>query len=193
VTQFHFDAGSYLDVIRAEVPKYDELQEEVARLVRGPIDFVLDLGAGTGSTSAAVLRRFPEARVILLDESPQMLAIASSSFRPERIADTIVGDLLDALPDGRFDAVVSALAIHHLDAQRKRQLFARLRDVVKSDGCFVIADVVVPDDPHDAVTALSPDVDHPDRVTDLLAWLREAGFDASCPWKWKDLAIVAAV
>ncbi len=180
-------------MIRAEVPKYDELQAEVARSVAGPVELVLDLGAGTGSTSAAVLRRFPEARVVLLDESTQMLAVATSSLPSERIEHTIVGDLLDTLPGVVFDAVVSALAIHHLDANRKQQLFSRLRGVVKPGGCFVMADVVIPEDPCDAVTPLSPHIDRPDRVTDLLAWLREANFDPSCIWAWKDLAIIASV
>ena len=193
LTQFHFDADSYLGMIRAEVPKYDELQEELSRSIAGPVELVLDLGAGTGSTSAAVLRRFPEARVVLLDENPQMLTVAANSLPLERIEHTIVGDLLDALPGAVFDAVVSALAIHHLDASRKQQLFSRLRAVVKPGGHFVMADVVIPDDPRDAVTPLSPHIDLPDRVTDLLAWLREANFDPSCTWAWKDLAIIASV
>jgi tRNA (cmo5U34)-methyltransferase len=104
-----------------------------------------------------------------------------------------VGDFLDTLPDAAFDAVVSVLAIHHLDAQRKRQLFSRLREVVKPGGSFVMADVVIPDDLRNAVTPLSPSIDRPDRVTDLLAWLREANFDPSLHWAWKDLAIIAAV
>jgi len=179
-------------MIRAEVPKYDELQEEVARSVAGPVEMVLDLGAGTGSTSAAMLRRFPEARLVLLDENPQMLAVATDSLPSARVEHTIVGDLLNALPRTVFDAVVSALAIHHLDASRKRQLFSRLREIVKPGGCFVMADVVIPDDPGDAVTPLSPHIDRADRVTDLLAWLREANFDPSCTWAWKDLAIIAS-
>jgi tRNA (cmo5U34)-methyltransferase len=137
-----------------------------------------------------VLRHHPDASVVLLDENPEMLEHAAARA-PDR-ARTVEGDLLDALPDDRFDLVVSALAIHHLDATRKRALFARLRDVVADGGCFVMGDVVVPEDPADAVTPIEPGVDLPDRLDDVLAWLAEAGFDADVTWRWHDLVVVRA-
>jgi tRNA (cmo5U34)-methyltransferase len=179
-------------MIRAEVPLYDELQEQVAEAITGPVARILDLGAGTGGTTSAVLRRFPQASAVLVDESNEMLAVACASLPSDRIERAIVGDLLDELPDGAFGAVVSALAVHHLDAFRKRTLFTRLRKLVGARGCFVMADLVVPEDPSDAVTPLSPGIDCPDRLGDLLSWLGEAEFDATCVWSWKDLVVILA-
>jgi tRNA (cmo5U34)-methyltransferase len=105
---------------------------------------------------------------------------------------TIAGDLVDALPDDRFDLVVSALAIHHLDGARKRALFRRLAEIVDVGGRFVMGDVIVPDDASDAVTPIEPGVDLPDRLDDLVAWLGDAGFDAAVTWRWHDLVVVAA-
>ncbi len=192
MTQFHFDAGSYLKMIRAEIPVYDELQDHVARSLTPPVGAFLDLGVGTGATSKAVLHRFPDASVVLLDESAEMVAAAQASLPPDHVARTIVGDLLDQFPEDGFDAVVSALAVHHLRADRKRELFRRVRASLASGGQFVMADVVVPVDPEDAVTGLSPDFDHPGRLSDLLEWLVDAGFTASSVWTWKDLAVVSA-
>jgi tRNA (cmo5U34)-methyltransferase len=192
MTQFHFDPDSYLRMIRDEVPVYDELQDQVANALTGPVARILDLGAGTGSTTRAVLRRFPRATVVLVDESSQMLAVARASLPPDRIERVIVGDLLDELPDSDFGAVVSALAVHHLDAPRKRLLFTRLRKLVGAGSSFVMADLIVPEDPRDAVTPLSPGVDRPDRLRDLLNWLAEAEFDATCIWAWKDLVVILA-
>jgi hypothetical protein len=58
---------------------------------------------------------------------------------------------------------------------------------------FVLADVIVPQQPEDAVAPLTPDYDLPDRLDDQLAWLRAAGFDAEPTWVRGDLAVVRAV
>jgi tRNA (cmo5U34)-methyltransferase len=191
VSQFHFDPDTYLEVIRAELPAYDELEQAVGDATAGgDVRRVLDLGVGTGETTRSVQRLHPDASFVVLDEHPGMLELVAA--RIPAVERTITGDLLDALPDERFDLVVSALAVHHLDSPRKRALFARLRDVVADGGRFVLGDVIVPDDPADAVTPIEPGVDLPDRLDDLLAWLRDAGFDAEVTWRWHDLVVVRA-
>jgi SAM-dependent methyltransferase len=55
-----------------------------------------------------------------------------------------VARLEDPLPQGSFDLVFSALAIHHLDGSAKADLFARVAAVVAPGGRFVIGDVVTP-------------------------------------------------
>jgi hypothetical protein len=57
----------------------------------------------------------------------------------------------------------------------------------------VLADVVVPDDPADAITPLSPGFDLPSRVDEQLDWLGEAGLDARVVWSDRDLAVIVAV
>jgi SAM-dependent methyltransferase len=82
-----------------------------------------------------------------------------------------VGRLEDRLPDGSFDLVVSALAVHHLDAAAKADLFVRVADQLRPGGRFVLGDVVVPDDPADAVTPIDGWYDKPSTVADQLRWL----------------------
>ena len=194
--QYHFDPTTYLEIIRTELPDYDTLQAEIGRLVHesavGDAPRVLDLGGGTGSTSRAVLDARPAARLVLVDENPYMLAVASDFLPAASIECTIVADLGDPLPDGPFDLVVSALAVHHLDRAQKRALFARVHDRLAPGGRFALADVVVPIDPTDAVTPLSPGYDQPDAVADLLTWLRDAGFRADTVWANRDLAVFVA-
>jgi SAM-dependent methyltransferase len=93
------------------------------------------------------------------------------------------------LPDGPFDLVFSTLAIHHLDT--KADLFRRVASVLAAGRRFVFGDVVVPRDPADAVTPLSPDYDLPSRVDEQLGWLQDAGFEASVVWAARDLAVIA--
>jgi tRNA (cmo5U34)-methyltransferase len=186
VSQFHFDPETYLDLMAAEVPQYEQLQAEVAGATQGlAVGRLLDLGAGTGMTSQAVLDVHPDARVVGVDESEAMLSHARRAL-PET-SDLRVARLEDPLPDGPFDLVVSALAVHHLDGEGKADLFAR---VLAPGGRFVLGDVVVPDDPADVVTPIDGVYDTPSRAADQLGWMADAGFDCRVHWTSKDLAVL---
>jgi tRNA (cmo5U34)-methyltransferase len=84
------------------------------------------------------------------------------------------------------------LCVHHLEGSLKRDLFARVRDVLAPGGRFVLGDVVVPVDRADAVIPLSAGYDHPSPLADQLEWLAETGFEACVVWEHKDLAVVVA-
>jgi tRNA (cmo5U34)-methyltransferase len=186
--QFHWDPDGYLEMVRAEVPDYDRVQDELARATEGvAARRVLELGTGTGVTSRRVLDRHPQAQLTGVDSSEQMLAVADLPG-----ADLRLQDLRDALPEGPFDLVFSALAIHHLDGPGKANLFARVAAVLAPGGRFVMADVIVPEDPADVVTPLDAGFDLPDTVVDLLAWLGDAGLRARVSWQARDLAVFVA-
>lgn len=187
--QFHFDPASYLETIRAEVPAYDELQDAVAEAAAGiHAERVLELGVGTGQTSRRVLDLHPEAELVGIDESAEMLAAASADVA----ADLRVSRLQDPLPEGNFDLVVSALAVHHLDGAGKADLFARVADRLRPGGRFVLGDVVVPDDPVDVVTPIDGVYDQPSTVNDQVRWLAAAGLHAEVVWVRQDLAVIVA-
>jgi tRNA (cmo5U34)-methyltransferase len=187
VTQFHFDPETYLENIRADIPAFDELQDETVKATEDvAASEILELGVGTGETARRVLAVHRDARLVGIDESEAMLAASDLD------ADLRVSRLEDPLPEGQFDLVVSCLAVHHLDAAGKRDLFSRVAAVLRPGGRFVLADVVVPERGEDAVTPTTPDFDRPDRLDDQLGWLREAGFAPETTWSWKDLAVVRA-
>jgi tRNA (cmo5U34)-methyltransferase len=189
VGQYHFDPATYLAMIRADVPAYDEFQDAVAAATRGVrARRLLDLGVGTGETARRVLALHPGAELVGIDESESMLAVARAGLD----GDLRVGRLEDPLPPGPFDLVVSALAVHHLDGAGKRDLFGRIHDALEPGGRFVLGDVVVPERPEDAITPLTPGFDHPDRLEDVLRWLDEAGLPGDVLWQRQDLAVVCA-
>jgi tRNA (cmo5U34)-methyltransferase len=186
--QFHWDPQAYVDLVHAEVPDYERLQDEVGRATEGiAARRLLELGTGTGITTRRVLARHPGAQLTGVDSSPEMLAAADL---PD--ADLREQDLRDPLPDGPFDLVFSALAVHHLDAEGKADLFERVGAALAPGGRFVLADVVVPEDPADVVTPLDPGFDLPETIDDLLAWLRDAGLDPRVSWQSRDLAVLVA-
>ena len=188
--QYHFDPATYLAMVLAEVPAYRDLQHQVAEAARG-IDAgsILELGVGTGETASVVLAVHPGVRLVGIDESEPMLALARDRFPT---ADLRVQRLEDPLPEGSYDLVVSALAVHHLDNAAKSELFRRVHAQLRPGGRFVLADVVVPDDPEDAVTPLGPPHDKPSPLADQLSWLQQAGLQPTVRWQHKDLVVIAA-
>ncbi|HEY8583446.1 MAG TPA: class I SAM-dependent methyltransferase [Capillimicrobium sp.] len=175
---------------------------------------VLDLGAGTGLLSARVAAAHPGAELTLLDGAPAMLEQGRERLGGR--AACVVGDLTGELPDGPWCAIVSALAIHHLDDDGKRALYARVHDALAPGGVFVNAEQVLAPGPllqaefrrwHEAearergVTddewAASLERMRHDRwstVCDQLAWLREGGFaEAGCLFSDRCFAVLVAV
>lgn len=187
----HFDPLTYADMIREDIPDYERFQEELADASGAGAQRALDLGTGTGETARRVLERHPSAVLVGVDESASMLDAARSRLPADRIR-LFVGRLEDELPGGPFDLVVSALCVHHLRSADKRDLFRRVRDALAPGGRFVLGDVVVPADPSAAVISVTPGYDRPDSLSDQLAWLASAGFDARVAWEHGDLAVVVA-
>ncbi len=189
--QFHFDPTTYLEMIRSEVPKYDRLQDELVAASGAGAGRILELGTGTGVTAARLLDRHPDASLVGIDSSEEMLAAARSTLPTERVS-LRVGRLEDELPGGPFDLVASALCIHHLDAGEKADLFRRVREVLAPGGRFVAGDVVDPVDPADATIPLTPGFDKPSPLRSQLEWLADAGFEARATWAAGDLAVMVA-
>ena len=216
-------AASFADRRGILIPLLD-VQEDVIRrlLVRHerPIARFLDIGCGAGAMSELVLDSLPGSEAVLVDFSEPMLerAVAALPGHAGRWR-AVTGDLndpawRDALPDGRYDAIFSGLAIHHLPSERKRTLFAELVGLLEPGGIFVNMDFVEIDGPlrglfdEEMLAAavrddrerggthpeheldLDDDDDRPDTIEDQLRWLRDAGFEqVEVHFKWAEAAI----
>lgn len=195
---------------RQLVPCFDELYGAVLGLLPFERDAevrILDLGAGTGLLSALVGEAFPSARVTLVDFSGEMLGEARKRFadRPDRFG-FLVSDYAREPLVGEYDAVVSALSVHHLEDGEKRELFHKVYGVLPEGGVFANADQVLGVTPEvearyhgwwlrearkggvsEADLAASLERIKQDKNATLeaqLAWLEEAGFEeVDCPYK----------
>jgi tRNA (cmo5U34)-methyltransferase len=190
MAEFRFVPEGYLESMLEEIPGYEELQAETARATEGVrAGRILELGVGTGETARRVLEHHPGAHLTGIDVSAEMLEEARRRLPG---ADLRVARLEDPLPKGPFDLVVSTLAVHHLDGAGKADLFRRVATVLAPGGRFVLADVVVPERPEDAVVDCTPGFDLPDSVPDQLEWLEAAGLEPHVAWARRDLAVLAA-
>ena len=174
--QFHMDPETYLDEIRADIPRYDELQEATIEAIPFAPRRVLELGVGTGETTRRLLERYPDAEVTGLDSQPEMVFKAREHGIAVRLA-----RMQDPLPDGPWDLVVSVLSVHHLDDEGKRDLFRRVREQSRA---LVMGDVVVAEP---QVTALEEGVDLPSPAEDMAEWC-----GGEIVWRGDDLAVIRA-
>lgn len=165
---------------------------------------VLDLGTGDGRLLALLQAYRPGMTGVGLDFSELMLAGARQRFAGDERIKLVEHDLAVPLPAlGRFDAVVSSFAIHHLEHKRKRSLYAEVFDLLEPGGVFANFEHVA-SATHGLHLAFFAAIDEPienedpsDRLLDVetqLGWLRELGFDdVDCYWKWLEMALLVGV
>jgi tRNA (cmo5U34)-methyltransferase len=172
---FNGDPDSYLQRIRAAIPRFDELQDETIKAVPAAPKRVLELGMGTGETTRRLIEAYPDAWVIGLDSSPDMVYFAREEYDDVQLA-----RMEDPLPDGPWDLVISVLSVHHLTDDAKQTLFRRVREQSKA---LVIGDVVKADP---QTTPVDPDavLDTPE---ELAEWC-----GGEVTWRADDLAVVRA-
>jgi len=175
--QFHLNPETYLDEIRADVPRYDELQEETIQAIPFSPQRVLELGVGTGETTRRLRARYPDAELTGLDSQPEMVFKARELGIQVRLA-----RMEDPLPDGPWDLVISVLSVHHLTDEQKRDLFRRVREQSRA---LVMGDVVIA---QPQVTPLEKGVDLLSRADDLVEWC-----GGEIVWEADDLAVIRAV
>jgi tRNA threonylcarbamoyl adenosine modification protein (Sua5/YciO/YrdC/YwlC family) len=190
--QFHFNPSTYGEMIRQDIPGYDEFQDALVELSGEGARRILELGTGTGETARRLLARHPDAFLVGIDESPAMLKAADTHLPPDRV-DLHISRIQEPLPAGPFDLVVTALSVHHLDGPEKADLFRRVHGRLAPGGRFLLADVVVPTEPGSAVTSLTPGYDKPSSAIEQLAWLAQAGFAAHVAWEREDLAVIVGL
>lgn len=144
------DSRQFIDNGHYYVPEREEQIATICRAIPEPSEPVVmvELCCGAGLLSKALLERFGDARLLALDGSETMLAAtrANAAAHSHRL-ETRQFDL--AASDWRsFDtplhAVVSSLAVHHLNHDEKRALFRDMSGALGPAGVLVIADLMQP-------------------------------------------------
>ena len=198
---------AYDRTIRRWIPGYEQALRRAAReIARAQPRRVLDLGAGTGALSEAILNEAPTATVELFDVDEDMLAQARVRLkRFGKRARYRRQSFLDPLP--QCDAAAASLALHHVPAMTaKAQLYKRILKALAPGGVLVNADVTMPSggprrSEHYAKWAahlVSCGIGEDRAYEHFREWagedtyfplemeldaMTEAGFDANCAWQ----------
>ena len=138
--QFNLIAQEYDANRKKFIPCFDDYYISTTKFIASNIAVpkrVLDLGAGTGLLSYFWYCHFPATEYVLVDIADDMLQIARKRFSG---IDTVSYQTVyysKELPVQDFDAIVSALSIHHLENMDKEKLFKRIYDKLPEGGLFV--------------------------------------------------------
>lgn len=109
---------------------------------------VLDLGAGTGLLSEMIALAYPVSQITLVDISDKMLAIAKTRLHGfKNNIEYREEDYSKNLSQGKYDLIISALSIHHLNQRDKKKLFSKCYTFLNTGGIFINADQALGETP----------------------------------------------
>lgn len=142
--QFNHIAEEYDANRKQFIPCFDDYYEKTTDFIASSIEAprsIVDLGAGTGLLSYYWYQHFPDSDFMLVDIAEDMLKVAKRRFASLENFSYLVSDYKENLPDTSFDAVISALSIHHLEDSEKKDLFSNIYKALPKGGLFVNYDM----------------------------------------------------
>jgi SAM-dependent methyltransferase len=162
---------------------------------------ILDLGTGDGRLLALVRREHPDTEAVAVDFSPAMLEAVRKRFAGDSSVNVVAHNFDEALPAlGKFDAIISSVAIHHVIHERKRTLYTEIYELLNPCGVFCNLEHVASPSQRlheeflERIGFAVETEDPSNKLLDVeaqLGWLREIGFqDVDCAWKWRELALL---
>ena len=167
------EVDDYDATIRRFIPGYERMLDVAAEAVAAvEPDRVVELGAGTGGLSEALLERPGVGAVELLDVDPEMMARARS--RLERFGQRARFTLRSYdEPFDACDAFAASLALHHIPTlEEKMDLFRRAFEALRPGGILVNADVNMPEEEDERAVLYRRWADHLVRsgISEERAW-----------------------
>ena len=183
---------------------------------------ILDLGSGSGRVEELIFERIPGARVAGVDSSPSMMEIARKRLAPwEGRFIPVAGGMSDleslGLPAGPYAFALAVQSMHEIPHEEKRKVMAEVFGLLEPGGVFFVMDRV--EFEGEALSGVYRSVwdrlnrkadikagityeeylksyrgkgDHVASLEEQLAWLRGAGFNASCIYLHYNRALFAA-
>lgn len=211
-------AKTYDENRRKFIPCFDDFYGIAVELTTfaANTSSVLDIGAGTGMLSMKVKKILPDAKYCLVDISDKMLEVARQRFEGIEGISYVVGDFTKFEFSRKFDVIVSALAIHHIEHNKKMDFFKRCFNLLNEGGVFINADQFNENTEYCENSITSPiwnkhiresgiseeeykamlerrKIDNEATVEQDLEWLRSAGFsDVNCFYKYFKFGVLFA-
>jgi tRNA (cmo5U34)-methyltransferase len=218
---FEAEARDFDGIILTLIPDYRRMVEALVAAIpfesAAPLR-AIDLGCGTGTVTQAVVDAFPNAHVTCLDLAENMIAMAQSKMADFPQVSYVLSDFSIFVFDGRYDVIVSSLALHHLATDdEKRRLYRRIYESLNAGGVFYNGDVVLASNEFLQTVYMGKWVefmrrkvseeeiedkwirkyqaeDRPAGLIDQMAWMADIGFaDVDVIWKYYNFAVYGGV
>jgi tRNA (cmo5U34)-methyltransferase len=142
--QFNSVSQKYDSQRRYLIPCFDDFYSSCLPII-DKIPFakrVLDIGAGTGLFSQFIYQHNKDLNFTLIDISSEMLAVAKDRFAGLPNFEFKELDFSAEPISGKYDLIISALAIHHLEDEQKAKLYQNIFNALNPGGVFINADQV---------------------------------------------------
>ena len=133
--QFNLIAREYDNNRKKFIPCFEDYYKTTTHLILSNINSpktVLDLGAGTRLLTYYWYKECHTAEYVLVDIAEEMLDISKKRFMGLANVQHQVLDYTKQLPEEKFDTIISALSIHHLDQMQKAKLFQTIYETIPS-------------------------------------------------------------
>jgi len=217
---FNSEATVFDQSILKSVPHYGQMIEVMIALLpfsrRSKLSLI-DIGTGTGNIAYNLKKAFPNANLVCLDLSPNMLGLAAEKLKGYKNVEYVNAEVSQYKFDRKYDAIVSSLTLHHLEADKEKHVFHRQAfQALKKGGMFINADIIIAPDKKMQVANLTkwkefirrsstPEFaadryrkylaeDRPAILLNELDSLRTAGFRAvEVFWKYYNFAVYGGV
>ena len=130
--------GEYDSLIRRAVPRYEEMTARLLDYLPAAATSILELGCGTGNLTLRLAKKYPDARLTLVDAAPQMLEVTRARLgsRPAAFSASTF-ETMNFEPES-FDLVASTISLHHV--RDKGPLYRAIRRMIRPGGTFRFAD-----------------------------------------------------
>jgi len=213
------EMGAFFDTRAAGYDEYiqssifpDAIFAQFYQAISSPIERtddplrILDLGCGTGLELEFLFQRVPNAQVTGIDLAEEMLALLQQRYISYASQIALLTDSYLTMPfePQAYDHIISALSLHHVLRDTKRELYAKIHAALRPGGTYVEGDSVIPSDMEsefldeyyeDAATVPSaPDgnyhIDIPFSIATQKSLLLEVGFkDFQLIWQKDSTAV----
>lgn len=210
-------SGKYDEQRRKFIPCFDDFYGVTVSIASTKTDLpsILDIGAGTGLLSEFLMQRYPNAFFTLIDLSEKMIQMAKERFRDNPNVKYIINDYTKHDFVDKYDMLISALSIHHLSDEAKKNFYKKCYTLLKPGGIIINADQVLGETAYieelnkkiwfnsiensgltnDEIQAGYERIkfDKEAKLDQQLSWLKESGFsDVSCVYKYYHFAVMFA-
>ncbi len=135
----------YIDGVRQFFPLAQEQLETISRIIdkfNPSIDYFLDLGCGDGFLGRFIYELYPNSEGVFLDISQEMInKVKEKSLKESTkyiVKDFGEEDWVSSIKSiKKFDLIISGFSIHHIDNEKKKNLYKDIFNLLKPGGIFI--------------------------------------------------------